>query len=222
MPAATEPRMIMRVLPLADELFLVGLDEYTGKPLISDGVLDTGLAGAVIGELVFAGRLNIGPDSVVVARDQRPHGERVTDAAMAEVLKQRGDHPVRSWVEYLRDHVRMMVAPRLVQMGVVERVQARVMLKQTIRYPAVDKMRAASPRARLRYLLDHPANLDEQSAVLAGLVRATAMEYVVGGGSPREARESLERMEAALRPELRSLVAGVDAAVAAIALSGRR
>jgi Golgi phosphoprotein 3 (GPP34) len=214
--------MMMLALPLADELFLVGHDEYTGKPLISDNVLDTGLAGAVLGELVLSGRVHVGEDSVVIPYDQRPHGERVTDAALAEVLKQRDGHPVRSWVEYLRDHSRMMVAPRLMQKGLIERVQARVMLKQTIRYPAIDRMRAASPRARLRFLLDHPASLDEQSAVLGGLVRATAMEYVVGGGSPRDARDGLERMEMALRAELRTLIAGVDAAVAAIALSAHR
>jgi len=220
--ASTEPRNIMQALPLADEFFLVGHDEYTGKPLISDGVLDTGLAGAVLGELVLWGRLHVGDDSVVTVGDQRPYGERVTDAALAEVLKQREAHPVRAWVEHLRDHAHMMVAPRLVRMGVIKRVQARVMLKQTVRYPATDPFQAASPRVRLRYVFDHPDHLDEQTAVLAGLVRATALDYLVGGGSPRETKEGLGHMELRLRPDLRSLIAGVDAAVAQVALGGRR
>src|SRR5262245_36977798 len=107
----------MRALPLADEFFLVGFDEYTGKPLVNSEVLDTGLAGAVLGELLLAGRLVVDENNLVTARDQRPYGERVTDAALAEVLKQRDPHPVRAWVEYLREHVRAMVAPRLVQIG---------------------------------------------------------------------------------------------------------
>jgi hypothetical protein len=58
--------------------------------------------------------------------------------------------------------------------------------------------------------------------VLAGLVRATALDYLVGGGSPRETKEGLGHMEQRLRPDLRSLIAGVDAAVAQVALGGRR
>jgi hypothetical protein len=212
----------MYALPLADELFLVGHDQYSGKPQISDGALDTGLAGAVLGELVLAGRLHVGEDTLVEVRDQRPYGERVSDAALAEVLKQREAHPVRAWVEYLRDHARTMVAPRLVHAGMIERVQSRQMLKQIIRYPAVDPLKAASAQARLRYVLDHPANLDEQTAVLGGLVMATGLDFVLGGATTRETRDGLARMQQLLKPDLRALILGVESAVAQIALSARR
>jgi Golgi phosphoprotein 3 (GPP34) len=212
----------MQTLPLADELFLVGHDEYSGKPRVSDGVLDTGLAGAVLAELVVANRLHVTEDNTVVVRDQRPWGERVSDAALAEVLKQREAHPVRAWVEYLREHVRTMVAPRLVQSGLVERVQGRSLLKQTVRFPAIDPLKAAAPQARLKYMIDHPRNLDEHSAALGGLVMATGLDFVVGGVSSRETRDGLARMAAILKPDLRALIVGVESAVAAIALSGRR
>ncbi len=212
----------MIALPLADEFFLVGHDQYSGKPQVSDGALDTGLAGAVLGELVLAGRLTVGEETHVAVRDQRPYGEHVTDAALAEILKQREVHPVRAWVEYLRDHARTMVAPRLIQNGLVERVQARSMLKQTVRYPATDALRAASAQARLRYTVDHPAHLDEQTAVLGGLVLAAGLDFVLGGGSARETRDALARMSGLLRPDLQALIAGVESAVAQIALSAHR
>lgn len=212
----------MYALPLADELFLIGHDQYSGKAQISDSALDTGLAGAVLGELVLAGRLGVADDTRIEVRDQRPYGERVSDAALAEILKQSESHPVRAWVEYLRDHARTMVAPRLVQTGLIERLQVRAMLKTSIRYPATDPLKAASSQARLRYMLDHPANLDEQSATLGGLVMATNLEFVLGGGSTREVREGLARMYQMLRPELRALIAGVESAVAQLALSARR
>src|SRR4051812_29822687 len=100
--AATSRGRLMYALPLADELFLIGHDQYTGKPQVSDSALDTGLAGAVLGELVLAGRLGVADDTKVEVRDQRPYGERVSDAALAEMLKQTEQHPVRAWVEYLR------------------------------------------------------------------------------------------------------------------------
>jgi hypothetical protein len=212
----------MHALPLADELFLVGHDQYSGKSQISDSVLDTGLAGAVLGELALTGRVHVDDDTNVLVRDQRPYGERVSDAALAEILKQREAHPVRAWVEYLRDHARTMVAPRLVHSGLVERVQSRSMLKQVVRYPATDPLKAASAEARLRYMLDHPGNLDVQTATLAGLVVATGLDFVLGGASPREVRDALARMQRILRPDIVSLVAGVESAIAALALSGRR
>jgi hypothetical protein len=219
---ASLPQILMDTLPLADELFLVGHDQYSGKPHISDGVLDTALAGAVLGELVLAGRLSVGEDTIVVVRDQRPHSERVSDAALAEILKQREQHSVRAWVEYLRDHSRAMVAPRLVQAGLIERIQVRAMLKQTVRHKAVDTLRAAAPQARLRYMLDHPGNLDEQTAVLGGLVMVSNLDFVLGGGSGRETREALGVMQRLLKTDLQSLVAGVESAIAQIALSARR
>jgi hypothetical protein len=212
----------MRALPLADEFFLVGHDEYTGKPLVNSEVLDTGLAGAVLGELLLAGRLTVDSNSVVLARDQRPYGERVTDAALAEVLKQREPHPVRAWVEYLREHVRAMVAPRLVSLGLIQKVQTRAVLRQTTRFPATDPLKAASPRVRLRYVLDHPEHLDAQTAVMGGLVRATGLEHVLGAGTAREARDSLGRLVELLPAELQALCTGVDTAVAAVALTVRR
>jgi hypothetical protein len=212
----------MHALPLADELFLVGHDPYTGKTRVSDGALDTGLAGAVLGELALADRIYVDDDTVVQVRDQRPHGERVSDAALAEILKQNDLHPVRAWVEYLRDHARTMVAPRLVHTGLIERVQTRSMLKQIVRYPATDPLRAAGPEARLRYMLDHPGNIDVQTGVLAGFVVGVGLDFVLGGASAREVRDGLTRMLRIVRPDLRSLIVGVESAVAAIALSARR
>jgi Golgi phosphoprotein 3 (GPP34) len=213
-----EQRTGMLSLPLADEFFLVSHDEYNGKSLINDEILDVGLSGAVLGELVLANRISIGADTVVIVRDQRPYGERVSDAALAELLKVDEPTLVSVWVKYLRTHARNMVAPRLINAQIVERVHSRVMLRQVTRFPARDPLMAASPRARLRYMFDHPQNLDEQTAILGGLVRATELDYVLGAGTPREAREGLDRMANALGQDLRGLCAGVQEAVASLAL----
>jgi hypothetical protein len=212
----------MQPLPLADEIFLIGHDQYSGKPHVNDSTLDTGLAGAVMAELVLMGRVHVNEETAVIVTDVRPFGERVSDAALAELLKQREHHPVRAWVEYLRDHVRTMVAPRVVHGGLVQRVQSRSMLKQVVRYPATDPHRAAAPGARLRYMVDHPNNLDVQTATLGGLVLAMGLDFVLGGVSPRETRDALSRMQMLLHPDLKALIVGVESAVAALALSGRR
>lgn len=211
----------MTTVPLADQLFLVGHDENTGRAHVADSVLDSGLAGAVLAELVLADRIAV-VDGLVLVRDHRPYGETVTDSALAEVIKQRANHPIRAWVEYLRDDAREMVARRLVKEGTVQRVQTRVMLRQAVRFPAVDPVQAASPRVHLWYTIEHPELLDEVTATLGGLVHAVGLERVLVAESKRRARDTLREISERLPDDLRSVVAGVDAAVAAITLTVRR
>jgi len=213
----------MRTLPLADELFLIGHDEYTGKAHVNNAILDSGLAGAVIGELLLTGRVVIA-DNRVVVRDNRPYNEVVTDAALAEILKQRENHPVRAWVEYLRDDVRDMVGRRLVQTGMVTREESRgLTLRVTVRYPAVDAIEAAAPLVRLRFLLDRNEALDQQTMALASLVRTSQLEQTLLVDTNRQqVRDLIARTTEPMHPYLHSLAAGVDAAVAAIALTIRR
>ena len=140
----------MRPLPLADELFLIGHDEYTGKSVVNGDVLGCGLAGAVVAELLLAGRL-------------------------------------------------------------------------TVRYPAVDTIKAASPRIRLRYLLDRGDVLDAPTATLAALVRVTELEPVLLLAAARpEVREQLGSIVESLPQPLQALIGAVHAAVAAVALTVRR
>jgi hypothetical protein len=212
----------MHTLPLADEVFLIGHDENSGKAHISDSAMDTALAGAVLGELVLADLIAIGSGTQVYPRGDGMTGDQVRDTALAQILQEANHHPVRAWTEHLRGSFRPLVAQRLVRTGLVERVETRVMLKTTLRYPARDRIAAAAPVARLRYMLDNPSNLDEQTAVLAGLVVAAGLEFVFGGASPREVRQGLVQMAALLRPEFGMLIAGVESAVAALVLSGRR
>jgi hypothetical protein len=96
------------------------------------------------------------------------------------------------------------------------------MLRHTIRFPATDPIRAHEPQARLRYIVDHPDLLDTQTAMLAALVSVTGLEHVLGLTSARTARETLTQLADQLPPNLRALSAGVDSAVANIALTVRR
>jgi hypothetical protein len=212
----------MVTLPLADEIFLVGHDEDSGKPLISDLALDTALAGAILGELVLADRISVTDQTLVLPHNATPVGNEAADLALSEIVQQPERYPVRAWSEHLREAVRALVGARLERAGMVERVESRVMLRTTVRYLPRNRVSAAAAEARIRYMMDNPAALDEQTAALAGLMLASNLEFVMGGASAREVRERLTDMTGVLRPDLRSLVAGIESAVAALVLSGRR
>jgi hypothetical protein len=209
---------VFAALPLADELFLVGHDQYRGRPHVDDHVLDTGLAGAVLGEMVLARRLRVGSDTMVAVADGRPYGDRVSDAALAEVLKQDGPHSVQAWVEYLRGHVRDMVATRLILRGLL-RPPSVGRVEDQRRFPAVDPVMAAAPQTRLGYLIARPGREDPQSAALGALTLATGLDRVVGWPSDGRTRAGLARMHASLEPDLHALVLGVAAATAHVSLS---
>ncbi|GAA1788321.1 hypothetical protein GCM10009682_08080 [Luedemannella flava] len=207
----------MRQLPLADEFYLVSHDEYTGKCHLNARVFESGLAGAVVAELAIRERITV-VNGLVTVVDLRPHRERVSDAALAEIVKERAEHPVRSWVEYLRKDALEMVRPRLVEAGIIHRVESRGMLRSTVRYPAVDRNDAAAPRARLRYMLDHPELLDAPTAVLAGLVLAVGMTDLIAVRG-REAREGLGRFAATLPDVLKEIITAVELVAATLAVA---
>jgi hypothetical protein len=210
---------VMRTLPLADELFLIGHDEYTGKSIVNAELLDTGLAGAVLGELLLDDRIIVDEGRVSI-RDPRPIGESVTDAALVEIRKQQETHPVRAWVEYLRDEVREVVGRRVIATGLVRREQSRALLRTVVRFPAVDTVAAAGPKVRVRYILERAETIDLHTATLAVLVRTTRLEASLVLDPARG--DPIAEVLAGLPPDIRMLVTGVDAAVAAIALTIRR
>ncbi|MCW6010528.1 GPP34 family phosphoprotein [Micromonospora sp. CPCC 205371] len=193
--------------PLADELFLVGHDEYTGKPTGNAGVLASALAGAVLGELLLDGRLTIVEGGVAV-QAARAYGEKATDAVLGEVCRQGDRRPVRHWVGYLRGDVRDVVARRLVATGLVRREQPRGLARRGhTRYPAYDPQRYAEPRRRLAQALAGQGPMDAQLAALAALAGIAGLVP-----DPTRVRENLPWV-------LRDLVSGVDEAVSAQALA---
>jgi hypothetical protein len=211
----------MQERPLADEFFLFGHDLSTGKALVGDNVLDTGLAGAMLGELFLADRLTVDAELLVTVHDQRSAQDAVADKVLAEIMVQGERYPVRQWVEYLRGHAREMVATRLEEAGLIERVQTRAVLRTTVRYPALDAMKAAAIAARLRYVLDRPSELDLPTATLACLIAATGLDFAFGRPDAAELRETLARMSQLLTPDLQALTVGVETSVARLALRAR-
>ncbi|MFC7550569.1 GPP34 family phosphoprotein [Plantactinospora sp. GCM10030261] len=209
---------------LADELFLIGHDEYTGKTRVNEELLATGLAGAVLGELLINRRISCLGGKVSVV-DQRPWGETVSDAALGELQRRMGSYVVRAWVEHLRDNAREAVGRRLVNAGVVRREESRGMLgrRNGVRFPGVEPMVCAQPQVKLAYQLERPGVIHPQMATLAALLLAVGLEHLlVVTMSRQECKEQLSQITASLPEELHTLVTGVQAATAALALTVRR
>jgi hypothetical protein len=208
-------------LRLADELFLIGLDEFTGKAHSAPHLLDTALAGAALGELLFEGRITIDNGSVYVL-DDRPWREPLTDLIAAEIAGRGNGHPGRLWLKFLREQcqIRERVGNRLAAAGWVKREESRG-LRRSVRWPAVDPNYAAAPRVRLSAALRHMHSIDMQSATLAALAAAGGLTKLVTLFDESSTARIAE-VRRLLPPQVDGLLSSVDAAVAAAAVTVRR
>lgn len=210
------------VLRLADELFLIGLDEFSGRPHSAPHLLDTAIGGAALAELLFEGRITIDNGSVVLL-DDRPWQEPLTDLIVAEIAGRGNGHPGRLWLKFLREQcqIRDRVGNRLVTAGWVRREESRG-LRKSVRWPAVDPNQAASPRVRLGAAVRHSTEtIDLRLAALAALVASGGLTRVIAlyddGLSHR-----ISELRQLFPPQLEGLLSSVDAAIATAATTVRR
>lgn len=205
---------------LADDLFLIALDDRTGRFRLPPRTLGLGLAAALLGELMLAGRITI-VDSVLRVVDRQPPGDALAHTTLDHLVGERDQHPVRVWLQFLSAHACEDVADRLWRAGVVRRQQTRRRWHRETIYPPVDANVAHGPTARMVAVLDRrqPATWDD--AALTGLVYATGLHTHVLWTAGPEARETLRHLVEQLTPALYELTWYLHAAVGDAVLTGR-
>lgn len=204
---------------LADSLFLIGHDEFSGKPHGAADRLDCALAGAALAELMFERRIAV-ENGRVVAIDGRLWQEPLTDLLITEIMRREGAHPIRLWIRYLREHLNICerVGTRLATAGVVRREQGRL-LGRSIRWPAVDPNQAATPRVRLTAMLmrQPSTDLDVETLLLAALIEPVNLgpNVIDAQVSPRM-RECGKLLPGVLQSLHGAVVAALDASTVSI------
>lgn len=162
---------------LADDFLLLALDDR-GANLVGDPGLDYGLAGAVLLDLMLAGRLDLAGDRVVVA-DATPVGDPVADAALERVAAAREPRKPDAWIQPLSDGLRGRLLERQVEAGVLRVEQDRVLwVFPRTRYasatgaePAVE----SAVRRELTAAIDGTGAVPARTAALLGLVQAVGL-----------------------------------------------
>ncbi|MEA2151595.1 MAG: hypothetical protein QOD69_3425 [Solirubrobacteraceae bacterium] len=211
----------MAMLTLAEELMLLALDDETGKGSARSG-LDQGLAGAVLCELVLAGRIAIIDDRVVLRADGII-GEPVEDAVLAQVAAREKPRKPADWVGRLAGGVRRDVLARLQERGLIRAERHRVLgLLPSTRYPEADGSAEREVRERLDAVLAGGARPDERTAALIAIAQAARVGAALAGDRPWKeveprAKEIAEGdwAAAAVRKAIQSVNAAVLAATVA-------
>lgn len=205
---------------LADEFFLVALDDRTGRLRLSPNVFGLGLAGALLGELVLEERITVDGDRLQV-RNRRPTTDALTHTILDHLLAEATVHPLRTWLVFLARRSREQVAERLWRAGHIRRERSRRLWHTELIYPPTDVNTAYQPTARLSNALSRGYQFTWPDAALAGLVLATGLDGHLLYTSDPAGRDYLRHIVEHLTPSLHGLVWHLHAAVGDAVLTGR-
>ena len=204
---------------VADDLYLLGHEESSGKPLLQPSALGTGLGGALLAELMLAGWIGLRQDSaVMITRDAPPSAVR-----QVALLKWIADKPVpqsvRSWLRFLAHNAAQDVAVRLEEAGYLEHVRGRVPWRQG-RWVPVNPDWAFAPVLRARAALDPTRPLTAHSAALAGLTVACGLGFRLSEPGTQPGRPVQDAV-VQLGSGLQELIAQTETAIESAVLSYR-
>lgn len=169
------------MLSLSEELLLLAIDDTTGK--VSSPTPDAlryGLAGAVLMDLLIAGRLDL-VDEKLVLTDATPIGDAVLDDAALEIGRNEKAGDARYWVDKLgRDHLEERVLERLVERQILRKEEHRIVWVIPVdRYPTANPAPEREVRERVRAVVLDEAAPDPRTATLIGLMKACNLTTLV-------------------------------------------
>jgi hypothetical protein len=215
---------------IADELWLIGHHEATGRPHLSPRALGVGVAGGLLAELMTAEvpavmvhhgyvRPLYHRDGLPVARSARPD-EPVEGHVLDLIMSEGAPLPARDWLLFLGRTAAADVAGRLERSGYLARQPGRRPWRVPPPVP-VDRNWSHCALLRAHAGLEAGRELTLYSALLAGLVLACGLGFRFSDfpGAPGRAAEEAAR---ALPRPLQELIAQVQLTSDQAVLSTRK
>jgi Golgi phosphoprotein 3 (GPP34) len=203
---------------VADELYLIGHHEVTGRAHVSPRAAGLGLAGALLAELVLAGAVAVEAGTVMPAGAGRADDE-LTTAVASQIAGESPHRPVADWLAFLARTAPADVAARLARAGYLAPARRRPW--QAARWQPTDPDCAFAPIARLKAALHPDRPGDAPTIALAGLAAACGLGPRLALYLPAGARTRTDALVSLLAPELREVIAQTQAAVDAAVLAHR-
>jgi Golgi phosphoprotein 3 GPP34 len=185
---------------IADDLFLVALDERTGRIRLHPRALGLGLAAALLAELALLDHVTYAPSGQIKVSSGMATPAAVHHARMCDQLAAEPDHPVPTWLSYFAQTAPDVVAARLVARGFLRKEASRGILRSKEAYLATDGSALAWRTLRMANIIGKRDVRNWEDGVLVTLLDATGLvDHVLWHGSTGD----LEN--------LRDIVAGVNA-----------
>jgi Golgi phosphoprotein 3 GPP34 len=205
---------------VADDLYLLGHDEGSGKSQLQPFALGTGLAGGLLAELLLVGWIGLRQhDRAVMITGDAPYDAVRQHALFKRIADQPEPQPVGSWLRVLAQGAEQDVAVRLEEAGYLQHVRGRVPWSQG-RWVPVNRDWAFAPVLRARAALDRARPLTAYSATLLGLTVACGLGFKLSEHQTPASRPVPDAV-AQLAPALQVLIAQTETIIESAALSYR-
>jgi len=204
---------------VADDLYLLAHDDRSGRALLPPRPLGTGLAGALLAELMLGRLIGLRSDTAVVIVRDAPAAAVQGHVLLRQIAAEPSPLPVTAWLGYLARTAARDVALRLEQAGYLAHVRSRGPGRPGRMVP-VNPDWAFAPMLRVRSALDPAREVTPHSGVLTGLAAGSGLgfrleQYQTGAG------RSTTGAVACLAPDLQQLVIQTQITVTAAVLSHR-
>src|SRR4051812_48482831 len=109
---------------LADELFLIALDDRTGRFRQHLRAVALSLAGGLVAELMLAERVVLHGGTVVAANRQAP-ADALAHVTLDHIAGESARHSLRTWLSFFAHTSVDRVGTRLERTGLIQRTQSR-------------------------------------------------------------------------------------------------
>jgi hypothetical protein len=204
---------------VADDLYLLAHDDRSGRALLPPRPLGTGLAGALLAELMLARLIGLRCDTAVMICYDTPAAAVQEHVLLALIASEPGPLPVQEWLGFLGQTAVRDVAARLEQAGYLTRVRSRLPGRGGRMVP-VNSDWAFAPMTRVRPALDPARPATAYAAALAGLAVAAGLSFRLDQYQAQAGRNA-EAAVAHLPPDLRQLITQTQITVSSAVLSHR-
>ncbi len=205
---------------VADNLYLLGHDERSGRPLLQPRALGTGLAGALLAELMLAGLAGLRQDGAVVITRDTPRDAVARHPLLRRVAAEPWPQPARSWLRFLAATAAQDVALRLAGAGYLRQARRRAPWHRSQWVSVSPDWAFTAPMLLVRSALDPARPLTARAAALTGLAAACGLGFRLQAYQTQASRPVQDAV-ARLGPSLRELIAQTQTAVDSAVLSHR-
>ena len=208
---------------LADDFYLIGLDDRTSRPRLHAKAMSLGTAAALLSELVLANyiRVTAGRFEVAYRYRRAPEPELAT---MMDVIIAEPHHTMPTWLAYFAQTSTDVVLERLVKSGFLREESSKGLLRSKSTYMPTDQSALSWRSLRIAHVINKRDVRTWEDLALIGLLVATRLtDFVLWNADPTD-RESLKVILGGLNdePSLHALISQVEALIAAAVLAQRK
>ena len=185
------------MLSFAEEIYLLALDEKTGRPTIRyrNIEMQNVLVGAILAELTFLHRIDTDIEKVYLL-DAAPVGNPVLDRALSLISGSAKPQLISHWINTLwadRHLIENHVLQALLDKKILKQEDKKILwLFPSREYPIIDGVELQNIENRLRNLILSDEIPEPRETVLVSLVDACGFFQDIL--SPREYQRSRERI----------------------------